>query len=477
MTIATANDDHIAALRRQLATVADPVARVPLLRQLGEALVLRSPAEAERLLSEAYRSALAHGIEKELGRACWFLCELRRNDGDIEGARHWAERLGDAGQRFDSAFLRGYHQYVLGVTALSVGDHEAARLAHAQALRIWQEDGYRLGEISALNGLAAVAGKQGRTDDQLEILQQCMRVAEEIDAEQWRPWLAHALGGLLIELGRWEEAVQTFYRALAVSEQRGTLPLMSHAFIGLGEIFLLQGLLDRALAMFGRAAEAGRRRQTYPLTYRSAVAGAGETLLRQGSLAAAWSLLDEAATASLSVEGRATLTGIRCCQTEVALGRGMVRHAQELVAEALQIAEELSLTTETGEALRVKALVLAETGRFSEARAALDQALARLRGTQESYRLARVHRQFGRFLAARGEYLAAADHLQAAIRLLRRLAMVADAAETVHLLMTADLAQGSDAALLNALTTLSTLRLEPAMLIEHALSLTGEATN
>ncbi len=254
-----ATDNHIAVLRQRLASVSEPVTRVTLLRQLGEAVMLRSPAEAGMLLDEAYRLALAHGIENGLGRACWFLCELRRNVGDTQGAYYWAERIGDAAQRFDSAFLRGYYQYTLRASAWTAGDFAAARQAYERALETWQEDGCRLGEISALNGLAAVAGQEGRTDDQLELLQQCMTVAEEANAEQWRPWLAHALGWLLIELGRWEEAVQTFYRALAVSEQRGRLPLMSVAFLGLGQIFLQQGLLDRALAMFSRAAEAGRK--------------------------------------------------------------------------------------------------------------------------------------------------------------------------------------------------------------------------
>ncbi len=63
------------------------------------------------------------------------------------------------------------------------------------------------------------------------------------------------------------------------------------------------------------------------------------------------------------------------------------------------------------------------------------------------------------------------------MRLLRRLAMTADATETINLLMIVDQAQGSDAAMLNALAALSTLRLEPTMFVEQVLSLACRATN
>ncbi|MEO0077518.1 MAG: sigma 54-interacting transcriptional regulator [candidate division WOR-3 bacterium] len=472
----TETDDHLTTLRRQLAAARDPAARLPLLLKLGEALTLKSPTEAEALLVEAYEAALACKAENEVGRACWFLCELKREAGDIENAHYWAGRLAAAAQKMKSGFLEGYHHYALGATYWSAGDYEAARLSYERCLETWKKSGYRLGEISALNGLATIAGQQGRPAEQLELLQACVLIAEEIDAEQWRPWLAYLLAWPLLELGRWEEASQTFYRALALSEQRGTIRLMSEAFLGLGKIFLHRDMPDRARAMFRRAIEAGRKRETWPEMYRKALVENGLALLAQGDLAAAWHVLDEAETACRQVGAKAELVAVLTSQAEVALGRGLVRRSVELALEAETLAREVALPLEIGEALRVKALALAASSRPDEATVAFDEALFWLRDAQESYRLARVELHFGRFLAGRHEYAAAAVHLQAAVRVLRSLAMVANAVESIRLLMEIELARGSGAALFNALSSLSTLRLQPAVLVGHALSFICQAT-
>ncbi len=472
----TVTDNHLTTLRRQLAAARDPAERLPLLLRLGEALTLKYPAEAEALLVEAYEAALVCNAENEIGRACWFLCELKRGVGDIENARYWVGRLADVAQKMKSEFLEGYHHYALGATCWSAGDYETAQLSYERCLETWKKCGYRLGEISALNGLATIAGQQGRPAEQLELLQACVLIAEEVNAEQWRPWLAYLLAWPLLELGRWEEAFQTFYRALAMSEQRGTTRLMSEAFLGLGEIFLHRNMPGRARAMFRRAIEAGQKRETWPEMYRKALVETGLTFLAQGNLAAAWQVLEEAEAACRRVGVKTELVAVLTSQAEVALGRGLVRRAVELTLEAETFAREVALPLDIGEALRVKALVLAASNRPDEAIAAFDEALSWLRDAQESYRLARVEFEFGRFLAARHDDAAAVEHLQAAVRLLRGLVMVANAVESIRLLMDIELVRGSGAALFNAVSSLSTLRLPPALLVSHALSFICRAT-
>jgi transcriptional regulator with GAF, ATPase, and Fis domain len=133
------------------------------------------------------------------------------------------------------------------------------------------------------------------------------------------------------------------------------------------------------------------------------------------------------------------------------------------------------LKGELGEARRIQGLLFAARAEPERAKDSFEEALEILADLEDSVELARARFHYGRFLMAEGEREIGRSHLKAAYRAFRKLGTVAEAEEVNRLLFRQEMRADGDMALLQAVSGLSTLGLEPRALIERALSLLREA--
>jgi transcriptional regulator of acetoin/glycerol metabolism len=119
----------------------------------------------------------------------------------------------------------------------------------------------------------------------------------------------------------------------------------------------------------------------------------------------------------------------------------------------------------------VHGLIAAGRGNTDAARVAFAAALEALAGSDEGYELARARCHYGRFLLELGDTRTAADMLRAAAKVFRRLAIVADAEEAIQLLFRLEMGDDRDAALLQAISSITALSLEPARFVKQCLLL------
>jgi transcriptional regulator with GAF, ATPase, and Fis domain len=121
------------------------------------------------------------------------------------------------------------------------------------------------------------------------------------------------------------------------------------------------------------------------------------------------------------------------------------------------------------------ALLCVERGDGAQARDCFEQAMALLRDLEDSVELARVRFHYGRYLLARGERDSAVTHLKAASRAFRRLGVVAEGHEVNRLLFQQELGVDGDMALLQGISGLTSLGVEPQVFLERAIGLILEA--
>jgi transcriptional regulator with GAF, ATPase, and Fis domain len=121
------------------------------------------------------------------------------------------------------------------------------------------------------------------------------------------------------------------------------------------------------------------------------------------------------------------------------------------------------------------ALLHAERGEDTEARDCFEQAMALLQDLEESVELARVRFHCGRYLLIQGERDAGAMHLKAASRAFRKLGIVAEGHEVNRLLFQQEVGVDSDMALLQGISGLTSLGVEPKALLERAIGLLLDA--
>jgi transcriptional regulator with GAF, ATPase, and Fis domain len=117
----------------------------------------------------------------------------------------------------------------------------------------------------------------------------------------------------------------------------------------------------------------------------------------------------------------------------------------------------------------------AARGEDKQARECFEQAMALLRGLEESLEMARVRFHYGRYLLTQSEHEAAMTYLKASSRAFRRLGITAEGHEVNRLIFHQEMQVDSDTALLQGVSGLAALGVEPRALLERAIGLLLEA--
>ncbi len=460
-------------LKTRLAQAKTSADRLAALLALGDELRSTAPFDAEPFLTEALELAREIPDRSAEAAALARLAEITSRRGDRARALALAEQALDVARSAGCRREEAVALSLLGICHSGAGNFEKARECYRQCLAVSQEIAHTVGIQAALNQLGNLAMFQGNREEALGYYQELVDVNEQVGDDLGRAAMHTNIGILLMDLGRWEDAVENLYRAIGICERRGFQHVLYNALNALGELFLKRDKVDRAIDTLEVVAEAGRRRATDPAVLRDALCNLGRGYLRRGESTRAGMLFREAMELCQESGDRREQAVLCWSMAEHALSEQRVADAARLLEQALSIARELQLRPQEAEALRVQALTYAAAGDPDQAIASFEAAIEVLTGSEDSFELARLRMQYGRFLVELGDKTGV-EHLKAAAKTFRRLAVVAEAEEVSRLIFRLEMRTDRDMALLQAVSGLSALALSPSQFVEQTLGLLCE---
>jgi two-component system, NtrC family, response regulator len=465
------SSDKLQVLRDRIASASTPAERVEATLKLAEELWLSDPVAARPLLEQVVAEADAAGLLKENGRAAYVLGELLRRAGDLNGATRCAEIVFEIAEATNDLRTRASGLNLLGIIHRDRSDLQSALECFKEYLEISREIVYEQGERIALNEIGGVYGLQGEFDKALACYDLCLKANTKAGHVRGTAASYYNTGWVLASMGRWTEATENLYRAIAICEEHGFTDPLAAARMALGELSLKRSDYEAAALMFRMVIEGERGKQHSGRMYREALSNLGWTHFRNGDLAQAEEILNEAARLSEAAEDRRILVTISCRRAELALARGWLDAAEGLAAQAERYATDLSLPTEQGEALRVQALLSAARGESNHALELFTRSEDKLKPLGDTYELALTRLQRGRLLLESGRAEEALPLLKTAARTFHRLATVTEAEEASRLLHQLEARTDPAAALAQGLLFLHSLGLSPESFVERALAL------
>ncbi len=471
MSGSTTPPDKLRQLRARADSAATPAERVEATLQLGEALWLSDPVAARPLLEQVLAEADAAGRTTDKGRAAYMLGELLRRAGDLDGASRCADTVFKIADATADRRMRARGLNLLGIIHRERDELQAALKCYREYLEISRQVGFEQGERIALNELAGVYGLQGEFAEALACYRLCLKADTEAGDARGRAISLYNIGWTLAAMGRWTEATESFHRAIALCEEHGFSDPLAAARMALGELSLKRSDHENAVLMFRAVVEEERGKQHSGQMYREALSNLGWTHFRTGDLALAEEVLNEAARLSETAQDRRGLATISCRRAELALARGWLNAAGDLLSQAEQYATDLRLIREQGEALRIQALLSAARGESNQALQLFVRSEDTLKPLGDTYELALARLQHGRLLLESGRSEEALPLLKTAARTFHRLATVTEAEEASLLLYQLEARADPAAALAQGLLSLHSMGLSPVLFVERALAL------
>ena len=463
--------DKLQQLRERVDSAATPAERVEATMALAEEVWLKDPATVGPLLEQVVAEADAAGRLSDKGRAAYMLGELSRRSGDHDEAARYAETVFRVADATGDGRIRARGLNLVGTMHSERGDYLSALECFEQFLEISRQSGFGPGERSALNQLACVHALRGDLGKALERYRQVLEANTKAGDAHGRATSLYNIGWTLAAMGRWTEATENYYRSIALCEEHGFYDPIAGARMMLGELSRKRSEYDDAAFMFRAVVEAERLNRRFGGAYRGALTNLGWTHFRKGDLAHAEDLLNEAAQLYDSAKDRRGLATICYLRAEVALARGWLDAADDLLAESMRHATDLNLTREQGEAVRVQALLSAARDDSAHALELFGKSETMLEPLGDTYELALTRLQRGSLLLKVHRPEEARPKLQAAAQTFRRLAVVAEAEEATMLLYRLEMSTDRNAALLEGLLSITALGLMPEQFIEQALSM------
>ena len=461
--------DKLQQLRVRVDAAKTPAERVEATYALAKEIWLKDPTTVRPLLEQVVAEADAAGRPIDGGRAAYMLGELSRRAGDLDGAARCAEIVFKVAEATGDRRIRAFGLNLVGCIHERRGERESALRCFEEYLQITRQTGMGAAERSALNQLACAHALRGDLENALERYKQCLEANTKAGDAHGRATSLYNIGWTLAAMGRWTEATEYYYRSIALCEEHGFYDPLASARMSLGELLLKRSEYDDAAFMFRSVVEGERQNRRAGGVYREVLLHLGWTHFRKGDLAQAEEVLAEAARLCEEAGDRGVLATVCCRRAELALARGRLDAAGDLVAQAERHATDLNLTREKGEVLRVHALLSLARGKSDRALDIFVRSETTLEPLGDTYELALARLQHGRELLEMNRPDEARPLLQTAAQTFRRLAVVAEAEETAMLLYRLEMNTDRTAALLQGLLSITALALAPGRFIEQAL--------
>jgi DNA-binding NtrC family response regulator/tetratricopeptide (TPR) repeat protein len=469
MSGATTPPDKLQQLRARVDSAATPAERVEAALLLAEELWLSDLVAARPLLELVVAEADTADRIKDKGKAAYMLGELLRRTGDLDGAAHCADTVFKVADATADRRARAKGLNLLGIIHRERSEFQPALDCFKELLEISRQIGYEQGERIALNGLGGIYGLKGEFDGALAYYQLSLKVDNKAGDPHDRAVGLYNIGWTLAAMGRWTEATEHFHRSIALCEEHRFYNPLAAARMALGELALKRSDYGAAALMFRTVIQGERGTQHSGRMYRDVLSSLGWTHFRNGDLAQAEEALNEAARLCEAAGDRNVLATVCRRRAELALARGWLDAAGDLVAQAERHATDLNLKTKQGEVLRVQALLSAARGDSARALELFSRSETMLVPLGDTFELALTRLQHGRQLFEVHRWEEARPLLQDAARAFRRLAVVAEAEEANRLLYRLEMRSDRNAALLQGLLSITALGLPPEQFIERGL--------
>ena len=459
-------------LKQRLAEASTDAAQLAALRDLENRSDELPRDEVEAYAREAVALARRTGSYKDLVRAAIALSQTCRNAGGADAWMECAEIVHEAARASGNPAHDGQYLYLMGRAHEVQGSYELARDSYERCLKAFRNTEFADCVGAALNQLANLAVLRGQPAEALEYYQECLKIDDDLADIANGVLHQYNVGEALRMLGRLDDALESFFRVLALSEQhpegRQWRPVALNA---LGEIFLERDKPAKAISLFRMAMDALERNEAPSEKLSESTANIGLAYHREKNYASAHQAYARA-LALVEESGDRQITAIVLSRmAELALDMGQLDRCRELAERSAAVARQVGLPSEEAQALRVAAMLHVARGENAQARDCFEKAMALLRDLEESLDLARVRFHYGRYLLTQGEREAAMMHLRAASRAFHKLGVIAEGHEVNRLLFEQEMQVDSDAALLQGISGLATLGNEPRVLLERAIGL------
>jgi len=462
----------IQELKQRLAEARTDAARLAVLRDLQDRSAELPPDEIEAYARQAVEFARKTRSYNDLVRAAITLSGVCQDAGDADAYTKCADIVHEAARASGNPVHEGQHQFLLGRAHEAQGNYELAQGCFERCLALFRNTGYADCVGAALNQLANLAALRGRAAEALEYYQECLKLDDDLGDVTNGALHQYNIGFTLQRVGRLDDAFESYYRTLALSEQH---PEVSHmrpvALNSLAELFLERDKAAKAIGILRMLMGTAEPNEVPSRELSDAMASLGLAHHRQGDRASA----HQAYTRSLALAGESghhvTATIVLWRMAELALDMCQFDRCRELAERAAVSARRLGLPCEEAQALRVTAMMHAARGEDEKAHECFEQAMELLCGLEESLDMARVRFHYGRYLLTRSEREAAMVHLKASSRAFRKLGITAEGHEVNRLIFEHDMHNDGDTALLQGISGLAALGVEPKMLLERAIGL------
>lgn len=460
-------------LERDLSLATTTAEEIRLLNEIGDRLLELGHEEAQPWFERAIALARASRDYDAMAHAARVMAEACCDAPDMALADRYLGVLQEAADVSGRLRLQGSCRYVRGELAICRGEYEQARREYEECRRLWQADGFTRGEAFILVQLGNVCGQQGDSAGALECYQEVLARAGELGDRQLLITAWNNVGWALVQLGRWEDAVESFYRALAMGDSGAASGPIYNA---LGELFVRRDKLDKAVDMLRRVAgDSGATEHVPAPVAFDTYLNLGIAYQRQDNLAGAAASYARALALAEQSTNRHDRARVLTQMAELAIAQGDAVRAGGLADEAVDLARQVGARRDESAALRVRGQVEAARGATAAASASLEAAVALVQDAEDGYEMAMARYQHGRVLIEADHRDAAVGQLKAASRVFRKLSIVAEAEEINRLLFRLELRTDNDVALLQGISRLVPLGLDPKVMVEQTLRLICEA--
>jgi tetratricopeptide (TPR) repeat protein len=188
-----------------------------------------------------------------LGQALYALCYCHYYAGDLDAVIEVAARLDALGKLTGSRRARTNAGMIAGISHATGGNWEAGVQACERALEL-APDAFETAAVLACLGKAhAEAGNLARA---VPVLEQAVRLGDQVRSRQWREWFRTLLGEGYFLDGQLEKARAAVHQALTVSTELGYSLGIGWAHQVLGRVAQAQGALTDAEQHLGDALQA-----------------------------------------------------------------------------------------------------------------------------------------------------------------------------------------------------------------------------
>ena len=251
--------------------------------------IARSRGDAQAVADATFAMAQAEWDGEDLGAAlehCDTARRLYRKVGDAEGALSALRRSGDilhrlgdyggAMDRYVAALDEarrleerqpshihrlavGHVHVTMGNVLRSTGDERQALAEYREALKIYGDEGYRLGEAGVELNIGNILSDEDRNEEALPYFQRAVELARGTGSEPLLSMALTNLGTTEVHLGRLHAARTAIEESIRICKRIGRTRGLMHNHAALGELLAASGRPRRALVEYERAQALARK--------------------------------------------------------------------------------------------------------------------------------------------------------------------------------------------------------------------------